>query len=317
MGEGRNVERKRDILGKGEPRTKNNLPESGSVLGVDVGCSAARPSSAACRFDWTATEIIWTFSPRFVAKEPNRTMALRGLADRALIVAAFDGPLRGDFAEIGRYRSAEQLLTRGLGRFIGKPGQSSACVGRDLNKHANFCAEIILADEHLMPAIHTHQIHAKAIVEAFPSTFLGLLLEKPLKKSRRNKRSDDFYVHLAETGELNRLLMWLLPGRHISNRFGEVKDHDDRAALVCALSALCVAAGDYTAVGDIDGWIILPPRRLIPDWAWPYLENNAKERSGLAWCEPVPITPTRSQPAAARTLPHPGGGKSGKTGNVP
>jgi hypothetical protein len=46
-----------------------------------------------------------------------------------------------------------------------------------------------------------------------------------------------------------------------------VTNHDDRAALICALTALCVAAGDFTAVGDADGWIVPPPRRFVQDWA--------------------------------------------------
>jgi hypothetical protein len=43
------------------------------------------------------------------------------------------------------------------------------------------------------------------------------------------------------------------------------------------MTALCVAAGDYSAVGDPDGWIILPPRDLIRSWALRDLEANAGE----------------------------------------
>jgi len=56
---------------------------------------------------------------------------------------------------------------------------------------------------------------------------------------------------------------------------GDIRDHDDRAAFACALTALCVAAGQFTAVGDADGWIILPPRAMIPDWGWSALTANA------------------------------------------
>jgi len=54
-----------------------------------------------------------------------------------------------------------------------------------------------------------------------------------------------------------------------------VTNHDDRAALVCALTALCVAARDYTAVGDEDGWIILPPSSFVQGWAMHALRANA------------------------------------------
>jgi hypothetical protein len=123
-------------------------------------------------------------------------------------------------------------------------------------------------------AAHHHAIHELAVVEAFPTSFLGVLIEKPSALSaQRGNRSDLFYVHLAQSGGLLNLLQYLLPGRVI--RFDTIKDHDERAALVCALTALCVAAGAYTAVGDDDGWIVLPPRSLIGPWAWTMLFTNA------------------------------------------
>lgn len=38
------------------------------------------------------------------------------------MAAAFDGPLRQGFDIIGRYRTAERMLTRRLRPLIGKPG---------------------------------------------------------------------------------------------------------------------------------------------------------------------------------------------------
>jgi hypothetical protein len=58
--------------------------------------------------------------------------------------------------------------------------------------------------------------------------------------------------------------------------------HDDRAAHVCALTALCVAARDYTAVGDEDGWIILPPSSFVQGWAMDALRANAAGERGSA-----------------------------------
>ena len=51
-------------------------------------------------------------------------------------------------------------------------------------------------------------------------------------------------------------------------------NHDDRAAFICALTALSVAAGDYTAVGDDDGWIVLPPVAFVVPWARELLIAN-------------------------------------------
>jgi hypothetical protein len=210
---------------------------------------------------------------------------LSAVADRRLIVAAFDGPLRSDLEVIGRYRLAEKLLTRGLFPFIGKPGQASAPVGKELNAHANACAKIILDLGLVSGSVHDHAIHPAAIVEAFPSSFLGVLIEDPKSLlARRSKRSDVFFVHLAEKGLLNSLIEHHLPGRHLTKTFNSITNHDDRAAVVCALTALAVAAGNYVVVGDKnDGWIVLPPRSFIRPWAWTLLQQNAQQ-GGLEWC---------------------------------
>ena len=260
----------------------SQIPVSGSVLGVDVGFSISRRSSAVCRLDWNATEIKLTID-RFRALEPERSAVLGAVADRQLIVAAFDGPLRSDLEVIGRYRLAEKLLTRRLFPFIGKPGQASAPVGKELNAHANACAKIILDLGLVGASAHDHAIHPAAIVEAFPSSFLGVLIDDPKSLSaRRGDRSDNFFVHLAEIGLLNSLIEHLLPGRHLAQTFSTITNHDDRAAVVCALTALAVAAGDYVVVGDEDGWIVLPPRSFIRPWAWTLLQQNAQQ-GGLEW----------------------------------
>ena len=258
------------------------LQASGSVLGIDVGCSPTRRSSAVCRLDWTGTTYSWTID-RFRASDPERSDAIRRMAEgHSIACAAFDGPLRSDLNEIGVYRVAELMLTRQLRPFIGKPGQSSSPVGKLLNHHANECAKAVLALDVVADAHHPQRLVAQAIVEAFPSSFLGLLIEDPASlNARRGDRSDTFYSHLASCGGLDRLAGHLLPGRAAAEPFAKVSNHDDRAALICALTALALAANDYTAVGDANGWIVLPPRDLIASWAWPLLAANAQHPSHL------------------------------------
>jgi hypothetical protein len=248
------------------------------VLGVDVGFSPTRRSSAVCRFDWNPRRITWTIR-RFRALPVEQETTITAVAGIGrLQVAAFDGPLRAGFDVIGRYRVAERMLTRRLGTKIGKPGQASAPVGKALNAAANDCASIVLRGCDLAPAVHAVRINAKAVAEAFPGAFLGVMLADPVAvAASRAGRSDVFFRHLAENGTLEGLLAHLLPGRNLALPLGGVTNHDDRAALICALTALCVAAGDFTAVGDADGWIVLPPRRFVRDWAWADLEANARE----------------------------------------
>ncbi len=41
------------------------------------------------------------------------------------------------------------------------------------------------------------------------------------------------------------------------------RDHEKRAAIICLLTAVCAAAGQAEAVGDMaSGWIWLPPAVL-------------------------------------------------------
>ena len=82
----------------------------GSVLGIDVGWSTVKPTSAVCRLFWDQREIGWEIG-RFRATGEDRERVIRQLAgDARLLAVAIDGPLRKGFDEIGRYRSAERLL---------------------------------------------------------------------------------------------------------------------------------------------------------------------------------------------------------------
>jgi hypothetical protein len=250
----------------------------GSVIGIDVGCSPTRRSSAACRLDWSASIVSWEIL-RFRAIEPERERAIAKVAgNRSIVAAAFDGPLRRGFDIIGRYRTAERMLTRRVRPLIGKPGQSSAPIGKLLNQHANECVHHVVAHSEVQSATHRVPIDRRALVEAFPTAFLGVMIKDPQHLSvRRGDRSDIFFEHLASAGVVDALIEHCLPGRRVVLDLNLVVNHDDRAALVCALTALSVATGDFVAVGDDDGWIILPPRRFIQSLQWTLLNDNARE----------------------------------------
>ena len=199
---------------------------------------------------------------------------------RSLLAVAIDGPLQTGFSEIGGYRSAERLLSRGKLLRVGKPGQSNSPNGEKLNEQANLTARFVKEHFCIERANTTVQIDKHAIVEAFPTSFLGVMVDGPEALKSSEKRSDQYFVHLARKGRLDRVLKELLPGRRPAQSLAAVRDHDERAALVCALTALCVVAGDFTAVGDDqNGWIILPPRRQFVDWAWTGLRENVERET--------------------------------------
>jgi len=244
------------------------------VLGIDVGWSAVRRSSGVCRLDWDGARIGWRLD-RFRATEEDRAEAIGAAADRPLRAAAIDGPLARGFGPIGRYRACERMLTRRLGRMIGKPGPSNTPGGRLLNEQANACARTLRSLGAVAAAVFPERIDGQAIAEAFPSSFLGMMIAGEAPTVARRTRSDIFFVHLAASGMLHRLLAHLLPGRTLAGDPAAITDHDERAAFACALTALCLAAGRYTAVGDDgDGWIILPPRSLVNREIWAALALN-------------------------------------------
>lgn len=249
------------------------LPATGSVLGIDVGWSLRAASSGICRLDWDGQTISWTLA-HFTGHAEARAANLAAVAGgRPLLAVGLDGPLRGDLAVIDRYRTAERLLSqKAIASRVSQPGSSRSPVGRLLNHHTNAFAAMLIAGGLVGAAQHRHAVHGLALFEAFPTSFLGLMLEAA-EKGPRQQRSDRYYAALVANGTLERLLAHHLPGRRLTGALADVRNHDERAALVCAISALGVVADDYVAVGDVDGWIILPPRRFIADWAQPLVDS--------------------------------------------
>lgn len=257
------------------------------VLGLDVGWSTVRRSSAACLLGWNADAVRVAFVRFTAAAESFRPALTELIGGRSLSAVALDGPLRGDLAEIGRYRAAEMLMTRGLARHIGKPGQSNSPNGIILNRAANAFAHALLDIADIARSRHRAAIHDNAIVEAFPTSFLGSMLDHGFREPGK-ARSDSYFMRLTrdpDDDRLSALIGTMLPGSHIGFEPHMIRNHDERAALVCAVTALGVTKQNYTAVGDDQGYIILPPRAAadrpgIQDWAWAILEANAGTGAG-------------------------------------
>jgi hypothetical protein len=236
------------------------------VLGIDVGWSARRATTGLAVLAWDETTVTWHLDRAGIDKgeRRRRLAALVERAPGAIQAIAVDGPLRPDLECRHGYRGADALLSRGLFARRGKVGATSSRTGYRLHQEACVLGELAL--EH-PPARARHQprIHGRAIVEAFPNLFLGVLCDacadSPYPVPRKARQwTDALYPALAATGRLDALLGRLLPGRRLDGAWASVTDHDDRAALACALAALAVAVGRFVAVGAEDGWVILPPR---------------------------------------------------------
>lgn len=199
-----------------------------------------------------------------------RARTLDSLFPRAgqIDAVALDGPLTRGLRSVPHYRAAEALLSRGVFQLRGKPGQTSSPTGQQLHHHATLLAELVLERAQaglfsIARASHIEAIHAAAIVEAFPNQFLGVLIHESNLPVLHRDASDRFWEVLAASNGLTNLLMHLLPSRTLVAGFNQISDHDQRAAVVCALTGLSVVAGVAVGVGDpADGDIFLPPAAL-------------------------------------------------------
>lgn len=268
-------------------------PDSGHVLGIDVGWSERTHTTGACLLSWTADRV-WFAVHRVPTNFEQRRDTLATIVGSTKFAAvALDGPLRRGFDQIEEYRLAELLLTRRFSNAgYGKPGQSSSPNGIMLNEHANQIANSVVAAKCVMQSTHTGAIHDLSIVEAFPTTFLAVMLDKGRRPSSKAK-SDIFYEwllgpdaparHVPDENRVDGLIRRLLPGRTIETSTANVLDHEHRAAVVCALTAMCVAHQQYVAVGDPrNGYIILPPNSEasgagMQPWAMSIIRANANE----------------------------------------
>jgi predicted RNase H-like nuclease len=291
------------------------IPKSGLVLGIDVGYSDQRASTGIAVLEWDSATI--TLQCRAVTV-PGILGALEDfVGGRQIACAALDGPLGGNLGTLTEHRSAEKMLTRNKPPEcpIGKPGSMASEVGRKLHRAAKGVARLLLENYRLAKAAHLARIHDLALVEAFPTSFLGALLKgDEIPPARRRNRSDRFYRRLLgpdwqlpqtagkrhwdtplSTNRLRDLVLDLLPGRRLVACLEDVTDHDERAAVICAISALCVVDRRYMAVGDsVGGYIILPPPKKegrvgAQDWAVQWLEENARAGEGCLLIEPPEV----------------------------
>ena len=110
------------------------------------------------------------------------------------------------------------------------------------------------------------------IVEAFPNSFLGVMLDEQVIDDaalNRGEKTDIFFSLCNETGAFRALRQHIgWPDPAFWNAFPTTTQHDELAALVCAATAVCAHVGKYVAVGEPQGgYFFLPPWPLWRPWA--------------------------------------------------
>jgi hypothetical protein len=227
------------------------------ILGIDVGFSSRRPSTGLCVIAPHAAHPVRCAHVR--AEEA--TAAVRSLVDgEALRAVGIDGPIRPNLTLTRAGRACERRLLRAPFHRYCKPGSTAAPLGQRLHAEATRLARDIRA------------AHPRArLVEAFPTAFLRTMLDaEACGDVPRGRKSQVYWERCVGGGILRRVIGSLYRGAaaRIAGPLVRLTHRDERAAAICALTACAAALEVATAVGDAeDGWIWLPPRGFLADWA--------------------------------------------------
>ena len=254
-----------------------------NLIGVDVGYAATRPTTGIA---------LWRVGQEVgLAKAGTRWEERRRSLPSGIIfrLAALDAPIMANLDGNPR-RGCEQFFYGGRFWNRCRPGLSHH--GRSLplreagKEAAKGFSEVLNGSCSI--AANFLVLSGLAIVEAFPNTFLGVLLPNVAfedTKPRNEHRSDWLYRKALETKRLELALERLgWDDARTVQCFRRQTDHDLRAALVCLLTA-GFAVSCATVIGDVKhGWFWLPPLDIWAAWARAELDKrlHCLHQSGFA-----------------------------------
>jgi hypothetical protein len=276
-----------------------DAPTDGVVLGVDVGFSPTSRSTCFCTLAWDRSNAHLRFCLTTTCPTEMRAALDTLVNDRRVAGVALDGPLAKGLRLISHYRAAEAILSRGVLQKRGKPGQTSAPVGQKLHAHASELAALVVQRVRVDPATHCDAIFRNRVVEAFPNIYLAALVDEVRLSPLARNASDVYWCSLVHTSnKLVHHVRQLLPGRRLDFDLASISNHDHRAGVICALTALSVALDRHVAVGDaLDGDIMLPAligasqRRLLAHGSNPFSEPTLRPCEQGAAHTPTTRTP--------------------------
>jgi hypothetical protein len=251
------------------------------IVGLDVGFSRKRPSSGVARLRSDGslrlghTTADWEKRRRILGDEPVRLAAIDAPYTRAGAEARRACERVLSLGGFGRRCKPASSHVPGTGRLLRQAGWESAQQLRRLAAATEL-------------AVQFPRLDGCNVVEAFPNAYLGVCLPLAVyataPKLRRGKKFDWLYdawrARRLFEAAVEQIGLPLL--EHLPEACESTSQHDQRAALVCLLTAAGVLAGRYTAVGDgIGGWIFLPPLDAWAAWAREELERGRERTPGL------------------------------------
>lgn len=202
-------------------------------------------------------------------------------------VIAIDGPIVPAGGDFRSTRAVERLFASGLFQRRCKPGFSHVTgTGLRLRTAAGSAADCLTAAAPLVEASPPFpRVRPGGIVEAFPNAFLGVCLDDrcygAMPPLRRGRKFDWLYDQWVRSKLVGRLP---LRGdlEELPRVFGRTSNHEERAALVCVLTALLTAHGTFTAVGnETGGWFFLPPWEAWRPWAQDAVDAGRERLNAL------------------------------------
>jgi predicted nuclease with RNAse H fold len=255
-----------------------------NCIGLDVGFAAKRRSTGVARLSGG------TVSVGCATASWDSRKVLCGI-DEADVVA-IDAPILA--SDTYDKRACERLFTLGCFQRRCKPGLSHvAGTGRDFRRAGHEAARQLsqVTSRRELNVRFPRVWKKQNIVEAFPNAFMGVLL--PIKcfdgqpKIPRGKKFEWLYEQSLQQETFDTVVDVL--GKTIASSIRrEIKtnrNHDQKAALICLLTATLVVVGRYTAIGDANGgYLFLPPWEAWAQWARGELEvQRRRTDSVVTW----------------------------------
>lgn len=268
-----------------------------NLIGLDVGFSAKKRSSGVARLNSGVVSVGCA-----TASLKSRT-ALFGVDE--VDVAAIDAPVLG--RDSYDKRACERLFTLGCFQRRCKPGLSHvAGTGRDFRQagqeSARQLSEITSGRE--LSAQFPRVCEASNLIEAFPNAFMGVLLPggcfDRIPKLRRGRKFEWLYDQCRKRNIFDSVINMIGPATlpSVLQYIKSNQNHDQKAALICLLTAAAVAAGRYTAVGDpAGGYFFLPPWKAWAPWARQEVETQRRRLESVeVWIDGVRFSPSEPLP---------------------
>lgn len=270
-----------------------------NIVGLDVGFARDRPTSGVAHLGAAGLSL-----GHATAEWADRRRLLSAADD--VDVVAIDAPLVPTL-DHGQ-RVVERLLCGGRFQRRCKPGASHVPgTGMQLREAGRASADQLASITASRPLRHDFPRvwPPRNVVEAFPNAFLGVCVADDvyagMQRLKRGRKFDWLYEHWCATDLFTACGAAVgIAGAAVA-RCHENGHHEERAALVCLLTAASVATGRYVAVGDPQGgYIFLPPWTLWASWARHELDRQRRRYpQATVWIDGAPLAATDSLPAAA------------------